>query len=312
MIQTILGAGGSIGQELAAELTKYTNQIRLVSRNPQKVNAGDELMKADLSDRAQVDKAVAGSAVVYLTVGFEYSTKVWREKWPALMHNVIEACKRHKAKLVFFDNVYMYDRRHLYYMTEDTPIRPTSKKGRVRAEIAQMLIDEVERGRLTALIARSADFLGPKNSVIVETVYKNLSQGKKADWFASTSKLHSYTYTPDAAKATALLGNTPGAYNQVWHLPTAPPLTGKQWVELFAKEMGVKPQVRAVPLLVIRAMGLFMPIMKELYEMGYQYDRDYVFKSAKFEKQFNIKPTPPREAVKAVIHMLQNEKQVPA
>src|SRR3712207_252090 len=109
-MQTILGSGGSIGHELAQELTKYTNQIRLVSRNPKRVNANDELFAADLSDKSQVDKAVAGSEIVYVTVGFEYDTKVWREKWPALMKNVIEACKKYKAKLVFFDNVYMYDR----------------------------------------------------------------------------------------------------------------------------------------------------------------------------------------------------------
>jgi hypothetical protein len=76
--------------------------------------------------------------------------------------------------------------------------------------------------------------------------------------------------------------------------------------------MGVKPQVRAVPLWVMGVMGLFMPLMKELYEMGYQYDRDYVFKSTKFEKRFNIKPTPAEEAVKAVIQMLEREKAVPA
>jgi hypothetical protein len=204
----------------------------------------------------------------------------------------------------------MYDRKHLYYMSEDTPIRPTSKKGKVRAQIAEMLLDEVERGRLTALIARSADFLGPKNSIIVETVYKNLIQGKKANWFASPSKLHSYTFTVDAAKATALLGNTPDAYNQVWHLPTSAPLTGKQWVALFSREMGIKPQVQVVPLWLMWLMALFMPMMKELYEMGYQYERDYVFKSAKFEKRFNFKPTTAEQAVKAVIQMLDKEKVV--
>jgi nucleoside-diphosphate-sugar epimerase len=311
-MQTILGAGGSIGIELARELSHYTNHIRLVSRKPEKVNATDELFRADLTDQLMVDKAIAGSEVVYVTVGFKYDINVWREQWPALMTNVIASCKKHKAKLVFFDNVYMYDRKHLYHMTEDTPIRPTSQKGKIRAEIASMLIDEVERGRLTALIARSADFLGPTNSIITETVYKNLAKGKKADWFASTSKLHSFTFVPDAAKATALLGNTPDAYNQVWHLPTAAPLTGKQWVELFAKEMGVTPKVRAVPLWLIRTIGLFVPIMKELYEMGYQYDRDYVFKSAKFEKRFDIHPTSPQEGVKIVVQMLRQEKEVPA
>lgn len=311
-MQTILGAGGSIGEQLARELSRYTSHIRLVSRNPRKVNAADELFPAALPDKVQMDQAIAGSEVVYITIGFTYDIKVWQEKWPALMKNAIESCKKHNAKLVFFDNMYMYDRDHLNPMREETPVRPTSRKGEVRARIAQMLMDETASGNLTALIARSADFLGPKNSVIVETVYKNLVKGKKANWFADTSKLHSYTFTPDAAKATAILGNTPDAYNQVWHLPTAAPLTGKQWVELFAREMGVKPQVQAVPLWLMGLMGMFMPIMKELKEMGYQYDRDYVFNSSKFEKRFNFKPTSPQEGVKAVIGMLQQEKKTPA
>lgn len=42
-MQTILGAGGAIGIDLAKELLAYTDKIRLVSRNPVKVNAGDEL-----------------------------------------------------------------------------------------------------------------------------------------------------------------------------------------------------------------------------------------------------------------------------
>ena len=73
-----------------------------------------------------------------------------------------------------------------------------------------------------ALIARSADFYGPGNekSFVTEMVYKNIKTGKAANWFINADKKHSFTYTPDAAKATALLGNTKDAYNQIWHLPT--------------------------------------------------------------------------------------------
>lgn len=143
-MQTILGAGGSIGVELAKALPAFTDRIRLVSRTPQKVNAGDELFATDLTDAAAVDKAVSGSEVVYLTVGFPYRTKIWEQRWPVTMHNVINACKRHNARLVFFDNIYMYDRDHLQQMTEETPIRPTSKKGTVRRQIADMLMSEVK------------------------------------------------------------------------------------------------------------------------------------------------------------------------
>ncbi|MCK5032449.1 MAG: NAD(P)H-binding protein, partial [Calditrichia bacterium] len=172
-MQTILGSGGAIGIELAKALKEYTNDIRLVSRNPKKVNATDELMSADLLNAADVNEAVKGSSVVYVTVGFYYSVKVWKESWPKFMTNVIEACKEHNCKLVFFDNIYMYDQNHLDGMTEETPINPPSKKGEVRAEIAKLIMDEVKKGNLTALIARSADFYGPaiqNTSMLTETV----------------------------------------------------------------------------------------------------------------------------------------------
>jgi nucleoside-diphosphate-sugar epimerase len=247
-MQTILGANGVIGKTLAKELLAYTSEIKLVSRNPKAVNPTDQLMSADLTNAAQVDQAVAGSDVVYLTVGLEYSAKIWRAQWPVIMRNVIDSCKKHNAKLVFFDNIYMYDRDFLGNMTEETPIRPTSKKGKVRAEISAMLNKEIEAGRLKALIARSADFIGPANCALVEVVYKNFAKGKKANWFSSVDKIHNFTNTLDAARGTAQLGNAPDAYGEVWHLPTSDVrLTGKEWIGLFAKEMKVEPGFSALP-----------------------------------------------------------------
>jgi nucleoside-diphosphate-sugar epimerase len=304
-MQTILGGGGTIGTVLAKELTQYTDQIRIVSRNPKKVNETDQLFPADLSDTSHVNKAIEGSDVVYLTVGFDYNRKVWREKWPPLMRSVIEACIQHQAKLVFFDNVYLYDRNFIGHMTEETPINPSSEKGEVRAEIAGMITDEIQRGNLTALIGRSADFYGPNNdkSVLVDSVFKNFQKGKPADWFASVDKLHSFTYTPDAAKAIALLGNTPDAYNQVWHLPTdGSRLTGKQWIELVAAEMNVPAKMRVLPVWMMGILGLFIPILKEFKEMAYQYDRDYHFDSSKFSNRFgDFKITTPQEGIKLTI-----------
>jgi nucleoside-diphosphate-sugar epimerase len=304
-MQTILGGGGTIGTVLAKELTQYTDQIRIVSRNPKKVNETDQLFPADLSDISHVNKAVEGSDVVYLTVGFDYNRKVWREKWPPLMRSVIEACIQHQAKLVFFDNVYLYDRNFIGHMTEETPINPSSEKGEVRAEIAGMITDEIQRGNLTALIGRSADFYGPNNdkSVLVDSVFKNFQKGKPADWFASVDKLHSFTYTPDAAKAIALLGNTPDAYNQVWHLPTdGSRLTGKQWIELVAAELNVPAKMRVLPVWMMGILGLFIPILKEFKEMAYQFDRDYHFDSSKFSNRFgDFKITTPQEGIKLTI-----------
>ncbi len=301
-MQTIIGAGGAVGQQLAKELSQFTDSIRLVSRNPKKVNEQDELFPADATDAVQLEKAVQGSEVVYLTIGFEYNINIWKQNWPPLMKNLIDACKKHNAKLVFFDNVYMYDREHLNPMTEETPVRPTSRKGHVRAHIANMLMSEVEKGDLTALIARAADFIGPVNSLVTELVCKNLLKGKKATWFADVKKLHNFTHTSDAAKGTAILGNTPDAFNQVWHLPTdTTPLTAKEWIELFAKEIGTRPKYMVMPVWMMGFFGLLMPVIKEFKEMSYQYDRDYVFDSTKFETKFDYKPLIPEEAVKQTV-----------
>ena len=171
-------------------------------------------------------------------------------------------------------------------------------------------MDAVGQGKLKALIARSADFNGLKNSVLVETVPKNLMQGKKANWFASLHKVHTFTFIPDAAKATAILGNTPEAYGEVWHLPTDNTrLTGKQWVELFARELGVKPAVQVLPIWMMGLAGIFTPVLRELKEMAYQYDRDYFFDSSKFCDRFGFKPVSPGEGIRRVVAELKTREK---
>ena len=303
-MQTILGSGGSIGTELARSLLDYTPEIRLVSRKPTKVNVTDQLMAADITDKDQLYKAVDGSEVVYITVGFPYHLKSWTEKWPPFMDNVIEACKANDSKLVFFDNIYMYDENYLDGMNEDTPVNPSSKKGKVRAHIAGRITDEIQSGSLRALIARAADFYGPsiRNSVLIETVFLPLSKGKKATWLGRDNVKHSYTYTPDAGKATAILGNSDDAYGEVWHLPTAAhPMNGKEWVEKVAHQFKTEPKYRVVSKNMVRIAGLFNSVLKESVEMMYQFDRPYEFDSSKFEKTFNFSPTPYDTGIKHII-----------
>lgn len=304
-MQTILGSGGAIGQELAKALKTFTSDIRLVSRHPEKVNDTDRLMSADITIKKELEKAVEGSDVVYVTVGFPYSYKVWAEKWPGFIKNVISVCENNDCKLVFFDNIYMYDKNHLSGMDEDTPINPPSKKGEIRAQISKWIMDATETGKLKALIARSADYYGPSiqgTSILTETVFDPLAKGKKANWLGSVNHKHSFTFTPDAGKATALLGNTQSAYGQIWHLPTASnPMTGQQWIEKVAQELDVKSKYQVAPKFLVRILGLFMPIMRESVEMLYQYDRDYVFDSTKFEEKFDFSPTPYEKGISQVI-----------
>ena len=310
MVQTILGSGGGIGVPLARELKKYSDQIRLVSRNPKKVNDTDELLPADLSDLSQLDRAIAGSEIVYVTIGFQYKLQIWQKTWPFFMQEVINSCKRHNAKLVFFDNVYMYEKASIGFMTETSPINPPSEKGKVRQQLREMILKEVEKGKLTALIARGADFYGPenKNSSLTIMVTNNLLKGKKAQVLGNPDKIHTYTYTPDAAKATAILGNTPDAYNQEWHVPTTKEkITTQQWIELIAKELNTEAKIQKVPVWMLNILGIFIPVLREFPEMLYQYEQDYIFDSSKFEKRFGIMATPPEEAIKKLVGSLKKK-----
>ncbi len=303
-MHTILGAGGGAGTETTRELSNYTKDIRVVSRNPKKVNESDQLMKADLTDAAQLDKAVEGSEIVYVTIAFPYNIKVWRELWPKFMRNLIEVCSKHKSKIVFVDNVYMYDPKYLSDMTEETPINPISEKGKVRAEVARMLMDAVEKNKVEAIIARAPDFYGSGvvGSMLYQSVYLNLIKDKSPQWLGKLDVIHNFIYSKDIGKAVALLGNTNDAYNQVWHLPTTDrKLTNLQWIELMMNAMNKQKKIHTMPDWMISLVGIFMPILKELQDVGYQFKNDYFFNSSKFNKRFNFTPISPEEGIREMV-----------
>ena len=243
---------------------------------------------------------MAGARIAVLLVGLKYDVKVWRELWPRIMSNTIEASKRAGARLIFFDNVYMYGKVN-GAMTEDTPFAPSSKKGQIRAEIATMLLNEIGAGNLTALIARSADFYGPdaRTGIPNVMVFDKLANGSKPMWIGDDSVRHSLTFTPDAARGMVRLLDDDGAWNQTWHLPTAPsPPTGKEFVELAAKEFGANPKYRVLRRPIIKLGGLFDTTIRELGEMLYQNECEYIFDSTKFDTHFGYRPTPYEEGIR--------------
>jgi nucleoside-diphosphate-sugar epimerase len=298
---TILGAGGAIGNELVQLLAARKQPFRLVGRHPKATPGAAEVLTADLTDKGQTIQAVAGSTVVHLLVGLKYDLKVWQDLWPRIMSNAIEACKRADAKLIFFDNVYMYGRVS-GPMTEETPFNPCSRKGEIRAKIAATLMNEWESGALTAMIARSADFYGPgaRNAVPNLLVFEPLARNRKASWLVNDAVPHSLTFTPDAARSLVQLAERPDAWNQTWHVPTAPnPMTGKELVALAAKEFGLAPRHRVLSRPMLRIAGWFDPLVAESYEMLYQSDGPYLFDSSKFARDFGFAGTPYADGVGA-------------
>lgn len=305
-IQTILGAGGVIGKELAKVLLQYSGSVRLVSRHPEKINASDEIFTADLNNPSQVEEAVKGSEVVYLTAGLPYDIKIWQEQWPRIMQNSILACKKYGAKLIFFDNIYIYGKVN-GPITENTPYNPCSKKGKVRWQLTQMLTEAWNKGDITGAIVRSADFYGPdaNNAIFNLLVLDKLPQHQKAQWICKDHVRYSMTFTQDAASGTALIGNTADAINQVWHLPaSSEAVTAGDLIKLSAEIAGVSGKHILLKKPMISLTGLFNRNVREMKEMLYQYENDYIFDSSKFEKRFNLKAVTYREGI---IRILQEQ-----
>ncbi|HEY1809173.1 MAG TPA: NAD-dependent epimerase/dehydratase family protein [Acidobacteriaceae bacterium] len=285
---TILGAGGVIANHLTPLLAGQKRPFRVVSRRARGAEGATEVVAADLTDRDATLRVVAGSSVVLLLAGLPYDHKLWAEQWPRIMANTIEASKRAGAKLLFFDNVYMYGRVQ-GAMTEDTPFHPCSRKGEIRA------------GSLTAMIARAPDFYGPATptGVLNVLVFDAWNKNQKASWLVNDSVPHSLIYTPDAARGVLTLAESDGAWNQTWHLPTAAnPPTGREFIAAAAGAMDRAPEYRVLSPLMVRMYGWFKPVVGELYEMLYQNDAPYVFDSSKFARAFGFAGTPYAEGIR--------------
>jgi nucleoside-diphosphate-sugar epimerase len=193
-------------------------------------------------------------------------------------------------------------------MTEETPFNPCSKKGEVRAKIATSLINEWKAGALTAMIARAADFYGPEtpNGLPNVLVFEPFAKNQKASWLANDCVPHSYTYTPDAARSLVTLAESESAWNQTWHVATTPnPPTGKEFIAMAAKELGVAPKYRVLSRPMVRLIGWFNPLVGEVHEMLYQNDWPYLFDSSKFTKAFSFSSTPYAEGIRATAASFQ-------
>ncbi len=288
-MQTILGATGQIAVELARELNRrQVTDLRLVSRTPRQVNDTDALVPADLLDAQQTAAAVEGSEVVYFTAGLPADTELWERQFPTMLGNALDASRAAGARFAYFDNTYMYPQDDRL-QTEDTPFAPLGRKGKVRAEMASMVLAEIERGEIPVLLGRAPEFYGPgKTQSITNTlIIDNLKAGKKARVPVRDDRLRTLIWTPDASRALAVLGTTPEAFGQTWHLPCWDDRpTYREFVEMAAEVFGGEGGYTVVPRWALTAAGLVSSQVRELKELLPRYAHDNRFDSSKFTEAF--------------------------
>ncbi|MBN4666266.1 NAD-dependent epimerase/dehydratase family protein [Pandoraea nosoerga] len=289
-MQTILGANGQIAVELARELQrKYTSDVRLVSRHPRKVNDTDTLVSANLLDAKQTLEAVKGSRIVYFTAGLPPDTALWEAQFPTMLKNALDACRVAGASFAYFDNTYMYP-QDARLLTEEAPFAPVGRKGKVRAAMATMVLEEMARGEIPVLIGRAPEFYGPgktqsfTNALIIE----KLQAGKKPRVPVRDDTLRTLIWTPDASRALATLGNTPDAFGQTWHLPCSDDRpTYKELVVMASQVFGRDPRYSVISKCALTAAGLFSKQVREIRELLPRYEQDNLFDSTKFKRRFS-------------------------
>lgn len=287
-MQTVLGSNGQIGQEIVKALYQnYTKDLRLVSRHPKKIHETDQLVSADLTRAEETNQAIKGSEIVYFAVGLPMNTALWEAQFPTVVKNVIEACIENNSKLVFFDNTYMYA-KNSDVQTENSPFVPKGRKSVIRANIAEMVQDKMNSGELQAVICRAPEFYGPaKTQGITNTmVFDRVKAGQAAKIPINDRTLRSLIWTPDASKATALIGNTPDAYGQVWHLPCAEGVSYQDIIKVTEQVTNQTVKFSVIKMWQFRLGSLFNPKIKELMELLPRYKYDNNFNSDKFKAKF--------------------------
>jgi len=302
-LHLVLGGSGAIGQAVINELQKRALSVKTVERSKNVENV--ETIKADLLNPDETKKVISGATYVYLCVGLQYNSKIWTKQWPILVKNVINACTLAKAKLVFLDNVYMYGKSPLSIpFNEEENQNPQSKKGKARKIIADMILDAHKSNKIKAVIGRSADFYGPnaKNSSLYINFLEKILKNKNPGWLGKPNREHTYSFTTDNGKALVKLALDDSTYGEVWHLPVGKKITIDQILAIINIELNSSYKISFMPRFLLNILSSFVPILKEVKEMLYQFDNTYDMSWDKFRKKFpDFKVTSYENGIKTMI-----------
>lgn len=299
---TVLGASGAIGRAVIKELQHRELTIRAVERK--RKLEGIETIEADLLDANQADNAIKNSDYVYLCVGLQYQSKVWTRDWSLLMQNVINACAKANAKLIFLDNMYMYSQPLATPFTETYPQNPITKKGLARKATTDILLNAIADDKVQAVIGRSADLYGDfsTNSPFYISFLQNMLKGKAPQVLGKQNIKHTYAYTGDNGKALVALALDETTYGQVWHLPVGEPITIDDINEILNESLGTTFKVNYTSKFTRKILSLFIPTITEVEEMLYQFENPYVMSCEKFMTHFpDFKITSYKEGISKMV-----------
>ena len=295
---------GPLGRSVVNELVRRGQTVRVVSRSGQMAEApqGVELIAGDLYSPGVVRELAQGAAVAYQCAQPRYHQ--WVEKFPPLQAAIIEGLSGSGVKLVIGENTYMVGDTGGKPLTEDLPYAAHTRKGKVRAAMAEAALAAHQAGKIQVALGRGSDFFGPwaLGSSHGERVFYPALAGKSASFGGKLDLSHTATYIEDFGRALVLLGEREESLGQAWHVPNdRPQITQRQFAELVFAETGHPVKVSAMGRTMLRIGGLFIPEARESIEMLYEFEKPFVVDSSKFERTFGVKATPMAEAIKTTV-----------
>jgi len=292
--QHVVFGAGQVGYRLAENLLAAGRRVRVVKRTAGHVPAGADAVLGDASDVAFCVEAARGASTVYHCMNPPYDARVWAEKVPRYMENLIAAAAGSHARLVVLDNLYLLGRANGRRLDEDTPMNPCSRKGEIRARAAERLFDAHRRGDVVATTGRASDFYGPGGTQtgLGDFFWPRVLAEKTAYAPYPLDAVHTYHYIPDVAKGLAILGCAEtDAYGRPWMLPCAPPVALRELIERMAVILDRPLKVAQVPRWMLKTMAMVVPLMRELDEMLYQWEEPFAVDDRRFRDRFGVVPT---------------------
>jgi nucleoside-diphosphate-sugar epimerase len=298
-LHVIFGAG-PLGKWTARELIRQGKAVRMINRSGKanRLPPGVELIASDAYDVAQNIAVTREAAVVYQCAQPPYYQ--WEEKFPPLQSAILAAAAHNNARLVVGDNLYMYGQFN-GILSEASPLAPNTKKGRVRAAMAQAIMEAHQTGKVKAAIGRASDFFGPDDHTLTGYAIKPAVAGKSVSLIGRTDQPHSFTYIADFGRLLATLGTREEALGQVWFAPTNPPLTQAEFVQRLAGELGRPVKYQRAGNGTVYFLSLFNKEMAEIVEMMYEWNHPFVINSEKASSVLGLQPTPLKLAIQETI-----------
>jgi nucleoside-diphosphate-sugar epimerase len=295
--QLILGFTGGIGRAVALALNKRNIPTKALVRNPEKARkyaeglSNLEIIPGDASVLEDVDRAMKDVSVVYYCVNIPY--QAWEKSAIKLFYNCLSSAAKHKVKLIFPGNVYVYGHAKYNPVNEIHPHAAHTKKGQIRMEMEEMMAMARKDQELDYTIVRMPDFYGPfVINTFSEQLYINALRNKKLQWIGDLDAEIEMIYIEDGGEAMVMAASSDNSHGEVFNIPGSSVTTASKYMAEIVKQAGSSSKITTFNSeLLFNLIGLFSPIVREVKEMLYLKREKLILDGSKFKDKIGVIPS---------------------